>query len=201
MNIIEKIATKMGGNLGSTNLKGGFIWDVFIIFIFIFTLFLALPPIMNLGQIVATHTIANNPGLNATQISIINHDSTNFFLNTPSIMLALLYFTLLIAAMISATYQGANPAVTLFLGIFFIAIAMVVSFPLSDIAHSFITQAIFVNDAAHLSIMIYIMNYAPYFNAVMIIVYMVLVIMRREVISNALSGGSGGGGGNQFISS
>lgn len=167
----------------------GFIWDILIIFLFIFSMFIALPPLMNLGQVVALHTVQSN-NFNASENQTIENTSTNFFLNTPSIILALLYFVLILASLITATYQGANAATTLFLGLFFLAIAMLVSFPLSDIAHNYISQAIFINDAQHLSIMVYIMNYAPFFNGVLIIIYMVLVIMRRTV---SAPGGGGGG--------
>ena len=170
------------------------IWDIFLIGVFLFVLFIAMPPIMNLGVVVTQHVVAQQ-GLNATQISTLNHMSTNFFLNTPDIIMAIIYFVLIIAAFISASYEGANAAVTLVLGLFFIVISLGISFWLSDFAHAYITQAQFINTSAHLSITIYIMNYLPYFNGLLTIAYIIFVVMRREQIV----GYAGGGGGGQVI--
>lgn len=169
------------------NLKG-FVWDPFIIGIYVFVLFITLPILTGIGNNVTQQVIANNPGLTSNQIAELNTLNTSFFNNSPDIMILVLYFMLIIAAFVAAGYEGANPAVTLLLGMFFIVIAEVVSFALSDFAHGYITQVAYLNIAKHYGLSTYLMEYLPVFNGILTIAYMIFVISKREQISSGFSG-------------
>jgi len=164
--------------------------DVFIIGVVLFCLFIALPIVTGIGNTVTQQTIAQNPSFNASQKATLNALNTNWFNNSPDIMLLIFYMVLIICAFIAAGYEGANPAVTLVLGIIFLIAAELISFAMADFAHAYISQTAYLNIAPHYGITTYIMDYLPFFNGVLIIVYIVFVIMRREVIA------VGGGGGN-----
>jgi len=174
-------------------LKGS-LWSPFIISIFLFAMFIALPILTNIGNMTTTAVIAANPQMNATQVRTINNFSTNIFDNAPDIMLAVLYFVMLLATFIAASTESANPAVTLLLGLFFIVVAEMVSFGLADVAHAYISQTIYLNIAKHYSITTYIMEYLPYFNGLLTIAYIIFVISKKEVITEGIAGAGGGGG-------
>lgn len=172
----------------------GFIGDIFVVGVVLFVLFISLPIITGIGNMVTQQTIAENPQLNTTQIAALNTYNTNWTTNAPDIMAFMLYMILIICAFISAAYEGANPAVTLILGIIFLIVAELVSFGLADFAHAYISQTAYLNIAPHYGLTTYIMDYLPYFNGVLTIIYVVFVIMKREVIV-----GSAGGGGNVVV--
>lgn len=169
-----------------------FIYDPFVIFIFIFVLAIALPIMSQIGTNTTAHVAAT---LNATNAAKLTQMGNNMFLNTPDIMILVLYFGLIIATFISAGYEGANPAVTLFLGLFFLIIAEVVSFGISNIAHQAMTQPNMLNIVKHYSLTLYIMDYAPLLNGIFIIADIIFVISKKEVIAESFSGGGGFGNG------
>jgi len=171
----------------------GFVWDPFVISIMVFFLFIALPITTQIGNYTTQEVISSNPTLNASQQAVIQKIGTNIFDSSPDVILIFLYFVLILVAFISAGYEGANPAVTLILGLFFVVLAEIISFNLSDIAHSYITQTVYLNIAKHYSLTTYLMDYLPYFNGVLTIAYILFVIMRREVIMEAMPMGRGGG--------
>jgi hypothetical protein len=172
------------------------IFDPFTIGIWLFGLFIAVPILMAIGTSVTSSTVQNTPGLNASQKLVITNYSANVFLNSPDIVMATMYFILLLASFIAASYEGADPAVTLLIGFFFIIVAEIVSFGISDVAHSYISQVYYLNISKHLPITTYIMNYLPYFNGLLTIMYMLFVITKRQIIVERFAGGWSGGGGN-----
>lgn len=168
-------------------------WSTFIIGIWLFAMFIAILPLMNMGNMTTQAVLAANPGLNATQKQAINSFSANVFLNTPDVILAVLYFVMILATFIAASYEGANPAVILLLGLFFIVVAEMVSFGIADVAHAYISQTIYLNLKQHMTITTYIMEYLPYFNGILIVAYMLFIITRREQLSEGSYTGAGGG--------
>lgn len=179
-----------------TNLKG-FIWDPLVIAVFLFVLILAFPIISSIGQSVGQHVIANG-NLNATQQASITAMTNNMFLNTPDIILFVLYFGLIIASFISSSYEGANPAITLLLGLFFLIVAMPVSFAISNIAHNYLTQVNLINITKHYTLSLYLMDYMPLLNGVFIVADIIFVISKKEVIADG-TGWSGAGSGGGII--
>lgn len=169
----------------------GFIWDVFAISIMLFVLFIGLPIVTGIGQNVTQQTIKNNPQMTANEVITLQGYSNGWFNNSPDIMMVFLYFILVIFAFIAASYEGANPAVTLIIGLILIVIAELVSFALADVAHAYITQVNYLNIAPHYTLSTYIMDNLPFFNGILMVAYMVFVISKREVIT-----GVSGGGGN-----
>jgi hypothetical protein len=169
----------------------GFIADPFVVGILLFALFIILPIATNIGDMTTQAVLAENPDLNATQVATISNFGNNVFNNAPDIVAAVIYFILQLAVIIAARYTGADPAVTLVVGIIFLVIAEAVSFGLADVAHAYITQEQYINIAPHYSITTYIMEYLPYFNAIETIFYMIWVISKRP--------SEGGGGG--YVSS
>lgn len=172
--------------------KKAFVWDVFTIGIFMFVLFLAVPIAMNIGNYVTTATIQQCSACNASQIATLQATGNGFFNNTPDVVMAILYFMLILASFISASYEGANPAATLLLGLIFVVLATVVSFPIADSAHQYINFVQNLNAKAHLGISTYIQENLPILTGILTVAYIVFVISRKEVILEAV-GGFGGG--------
>lgn len=178
------------GTFGSGSLKG-WVFDPFSIGVVLFVLFISLPIITGIGNTVTQQTIAQNPEMNQSQINTLNTFSTGWFDNSPDIMAVIIYFVLILSCFIAAGYEGANPAVTLLLGLIFIIVAELVSFGISDFAHAYISQANYLNIAPHYALTTYIMEYLPFFNGILTIAYIVFVIMRREGFSTFSGGGAG----------
>ncbi len=164
-----------------------FVWDPLVIAIAMFILFIAFPIVSNIGNSVTPHVTATLT--NATQIDTINNISNGFFNNTYDVVIIFFYFMLILACFISAGYEGANPAATLLLGLFFVILAEIVSFGISDAAHSYINNPQNLNVKQHMQLSTYLMENLPIFNALMIIAYIVFVISKKEV---PFSGGGSG---------
>ena len=122
----------------------------------------------------------------------------NMFYNTPDIMILVLYFGLILAALIAAGYEGANPAITLMMGIIFLLISEVVCFGISNMAHNYLTQSSLLGIVQHYSLTLYIMDNLPLLNGIFTIGYIVFVLLSkeqvRESLGNLAGGGEGGGG-------
>ncbi len=175
-----------------------FIWEPIAIAIFLWVLYIALPIFTNIGNQTTQLTIANNPGLNASQKATIQNMGNGFFDNSPDIMMFILYVMLILASFIAAGYEGANPAVTLLLGLFFLVVGTIVSFPMSDFAYAWMHSPSNIGISVHYGLTTYIMEYLPYFNGILIIAYIVFVITRKEQFVAGFSqiGGGGGVGGS-----
>lgn len=172
----------------------GFVWDPFVIGMVVFVLFIALPIVSNIGNNTTRQVIANS-NLTAAQTKTITSISTEMFNNTNDVMIIFLYFMLILASFISAGYEGANPAATLLLGLFFIILAEIVSFGIADVAHNYINNQNNLAIKPHMTLSTYLMENLPIFNGFATIAYIIYVISKREVLVESLPGGIGGGGG------
>ena len=176
----------------SGHMKGSAWLDPFIIGIVVFALMIGLTALSAVGSQTTSQVAAQMH--NVTYSASITAMGNNMFLNTPDIIVCVLYFLLIVASFISASYEGANPAITLFLGLFFLLIAEVVSFGLSNVAHAYMAQTALLNITPHYPLTYYIMNYLPVLNGIFIIADIIFVVSKRETVSLAGFGGGGQGG-------
>ena len=167
-----------------------YLGSLFVISVFLFAMFIALPIVGNIGNSVTHQVIQEGQTtntLNASNIAYIQGTATGYFDDTYDAVMATLYFLLILCSFISAGYEGANPAATLLLGLFFVILAELVSFGISNAAHNYITFAQNLNQAQHLGITTYIMEYLPIFNAILTIGYIVVVITKKEDTTGGVS--------------
>lgn len=194
----KSFAGKIDAHLRKTH--KGFVWDIFSIGIFIFVLAIALPIFSVIWSQTSSHVAAQAP--NATDAAALTQMGNNMFYNTPDIIIMVLYFGLILAALIAAGYEGANPAVTLMLGIIFLIISEVVAMGISNAAHGYLTQPNMLGIVQHYSLTLWIMDQLPILNGIFTIGYIIFVLLSKEEIrgyvGNMIGGGDDGGGGGGY---
>lgn len=135
------------------------------------------------------NVISNQTMLNSSTqthaTNLINNFGNGYFLNSSGPILIFFYFMLIGAAFISASKERADPQ-TLPLALPVLIIAILVSMPISDFAHAFITSSIFTSVAVWFKGVLYITDYLPVFTGLGTLGYIVFVVTSR-------GGGSSGG--------
>lgn len=126
--------------------------------------------------------------LNTTQINQIRQTGNGFFLYSGDTILIFFYFMLILATFISASHEGAD-AQALPLGLPLLILAILVSMPISDFAHAFITSPSLASAATWYKGTLYIEDNLPTFTALGTLAYLVFVITRRGGVG---FGGYGG---------
>ena len=170
----------------------GFIWDPMVIGVMVFVLAIVFMIFIVMWGRLATNLQPMISNLNATEQNQILGLGNSYFFNSSQILLIFIYFVMILASIIAASYEGASTTYTLVLGIFFLIIALIVSMALSDAAHTFLMQnALVPYTKAHFQMGVYLLDNLPILTGIFIIMYMVIVITRKEIlVKNNANGGS-----------
>ena len=156
----------------------GWIFDIFTIGI----AFIALTIVMVIFTYIwwgATPYFQNIPNLNATQTASITSFGNNYFYYSPDAILIIFYFMMVIAAFMAASYEAAD-ANTFAVGLLFLIIAIIVSMPLSDFAHAFLSNPSIRVATQWYTNTMYILNYLPDFTGILTLAYLIFVVTRSQ---------------------
>ncbi len=175
-------------------MKAQAIWDPLIIGISLFVLIVVMVLFVVIWSQLGPKLNVANANLNATQKAVINGFGNGFFYNSLDILMVFIYAILILAAFISASYEGADTTSTLVLGLVFLVVAVIVSFGISDVAHSYLTQAALLPiTKQYFSRSLYLMDNLPVLTGLFTIGYMIFVVTRKHISTG------GGGGGMQVV--
>lgn len=192
MNVIEKLAKKMGGD---KHYVKGFVWDSFIIGILAFVMVVIFILFVVIWGKLSTTLKPQIATLNATEQNQVLGLGNGFFNDSLDIILIFIYFILILASFMAAAYEGASGTATLILGIVFLIVAVIVSMGISDIAHQYLTQAALLpSTKQHFSMALYLMDNLPLLTGIFTVGYLVFVITRKEIVVRQGGGGNYVGG-------
>jgi hypothetical protein len=157
-----------------------------IVFLFLFPTLLMFSELWSYMRPVINNNVTGSQ--HAT--NVIRGIGDSFFYFSADSILVILYFALVIALMISALYEAAHPE-TLPLGLLFLIPLILVTFPLSDIAHAFYTNPGFANVAPYYASTEYLSDNSPALTILFTLAYLVLVITKKQIFQAGAPAGPG----------
>lgn len=131
--------------------------------------------------------LANTP----VKISSATVLGNSFFLNAGDSIIILMYFMLILASFLSARSEGSDSA-SFVIGLAMLLVGIIVSFPLSDFGHFFLTNAQVTPAATYYKGSMYLIENMPIIVAVSTFVYLLLVATNKKSPQFPSVGGGGG---------
>ena len=111
----------------------------------------------------------------------------SFFYFIPDSFLVILYFGMIMALFISALYEAARPE-TLPIGLLFIIVLILVTFPLSDMSHAFYTNPGFANVVQYYSATEYLADNSPLLTSLFSLAYIIFVVTKKQTMQQVPEG-------------
>ena len=166
------------------------IWDTVVLGVTLLPLLAIIAIILVLLWIAVRPAFINTMTQYGTPqgVQAIKNVGDGFFFYTIGTLCVFFYFMMILACFINARYQGADHS-TLAIGLIFLVIGLIVSFPISDFLHALYTAQGLQAADVYLSSLMYLVDNMPVITALSTIVYLALVITNKNV-SVSLGGGA-----------
>jgi hypothetical protein len=117
----------------------------------------------------------------------------NYFLQAGDTIIIFFTFMLILAAFISARQEGSDSS-SFPIGLLFLVVALIISFPISDFSHALLNAAQILSASAYYKGTLYLTDNMPIIVAVGTAFYLVLVITNKKKPSfPSVSGGGNAG--------